>query len=124
VGIEVSSPVQVLNSLIARNFVGADFLGGTDGSQVRFSNIENNVLAGVRNQNASPMQADNNWWNDARGPRCASGCDSTSLGDSAVGPVNPVTPFLTAPSGSAPAFAPRFRTSALPRQQVKREGRP
>ncbi|HEY6854500.1 MAG TPA: dockerin type I domain-containing protein [Gemmatimonadales bacterium] len=118
--IQASSPTVVTNTLLARNLVGADFLSGTDGSQVRFSNIENNVLAGVRNQNAAPMQADNDWWNDARGPRCASSCDSTSLGDSAVGAVNPLTPFLTTPSGSAPAFAPPIRTA---RAQA-RKGRP
>ncbi len=122
--IQVSSPTVVTNTLLARNLVGVDIWSGADGSQVRFSNIEGNVLAGVRNQSASPVQADNDWWNDPLGPTCASGCDPASLGDSAIGAVNPVTPFLTAPAPSAPAAVRPIRTSALPRQQVKREGQP
>ncbi|HXI34164.1 MAG TPA: right-handed parallel beta-helix repeat-containing protein [Gemmatimonadales bacterium] len=124
VGMQMQSPSVILNTLIARNFVGVDYLGGTDFSQVRLSNIEGNVLAGLRNLYGLAVQADSNWWNDPLGPACQSGCAPTSAGDSATGAISPVIPFLSGPSGSAPAFAPPIRSRAAPRQQVKREGRP
>ena len=122
VGLQVSSPTLVTNSLIARNFVGMDVFGGAEASGIHQNNFVGNTLAALRGQGITPVAADNNWWNDPLGPRCLSGCTGT-VGDTVSGLVT-FLPFLTGLAPTAPAFAPPTRISTLPRQQVKREGRP
>jgi hypothetical protein len=49
--------------------------------------------------------AQSNWWGDQKGPRCASGCDATSLGDSVAGTVD-FTSLLLSDPGDVPALGP------------------
>lgn len=122
VGIELSSPVQVLNSLIARNFVGIDVFSGAEASGIHQNNFVGNTLAALRGQGGSAVAADSNYWNDPLGPTCLSGCSGT-VGDSVSGLVI-FAPPLFSPAIGVPLLAKPIRTSVLPRQQVKREGRP
>jgi len=99
-----------------------DVLSGAEASRIHQNNFVGNIAAALRGQGVTPVAADSNWWNDPLGPRCLSGCTGT-VGDTVSGLVT-FLPFLTGLAPTAPAFAPPTRTSTLPRQQVKREGRP
>jgi hypothetical protein len=122
IGIQVSSPTRVTNSLITRNFVGMDVLSGAEASGIHQNNFVGNTAAALRGQGITPVAADSNWWNDPLGPRCLTSCTGT-VGDTVSGLVT-FLPFLPGLAPTAPTFAPPTRTSTLPRQQVKREGRP
>ncbi|HWP37571.1 MAG TPA: right-handed parallel beta-helix repeat-containing protein [Gemmatimonadales bacterium] len=80
---------------------------------VNFNNLTRNVQHGVRNAGAAGViDATNNWWGDAGGPRCASGATGcTGAGDSVSASVT-FSPFLAAPQGDVPAPAPRFVAAA------------
>ncbi len=74
----------------------------------QFNNIEANTV-GVQNLSPDSLDGRNNWWGDPKGPRCAVGCDATSLGDSAIGYVAFVPPaadtIALAPVGAPPRVA-------------------
>lgn len=74
------------------------------GWSFQFNNIEANST-GVLNLSPDTLDVRNNWWGDPKGPRCAAGCDSTSLGDLALGLVRFLPPASDTIAG-APAGAP------------------
>jgi len=111
----------VTRNFIARNFVGIDVFNGAEASGIRLNNFGGNTLAALRGQGLSPVAADSNYWNDLRGPTCASGCTGT-VGDTINGLVA-FLPFLTDPSQlpvGTPTLAPPRRAAS---QQV-RQGKP
>ena len=82
---------------------------------VNGNNIAGNLPYGVNIQaDVSSIDGTGNWWGDALGPRCFSGCDPASAGDS----VNNVdfAGFLAAPSDQVPPLpspAPRLLAQAV-----------
>ena len=80
------------------------------------NNIEGNLPWGLKvTADRSSIDALNNWWGDANGPRCFSGCDLSVDGDTVDQGGANFSPFLTAPNDAAPplpAAAPAFRSLA------------
>ena len=56
---------------------------------------------GVSNGGGTAIDVTNSWWNDVLGPRCTSGCDVESTGDSVSTNVT-FNPFVTAQVSPAP----------------------
>jgi hypothetical protein len=125
IAVQLSTGATVTRNYFARNRVAIDIaLDGGAASGIHQNNFAGNTAAGLQNRSASTVVADSNYWNDPSGPSCLSGCPG--VGDTISGPVT-VNQFWTSPlqlPPGTPTLAPRFRTSVLPRQQVKREGRP
>lgn len=96
-----------LNS-IRRNLYGILDSSSTDTVSFQFNNIEANAF-GIRNASLDTLDAANNWWGDAKGPRCAVGCDPTSVGDSVSAAVAFAPPaadtISNAPAGAPPSVA-------------------
>ena len=111
VGIQVADGnVDVSRNRITGNaHAGVEFMYASSGVASR--TLTNNNIAGnafgVYEPDANSVNAANNWWGDALGPRCGS-CDQSSTGDSVQGLVT-YTPFLAAEFGATPSPAPRPR---------------
>jgi hypothetical protein len=74
---------------------------GYGSAVVTGNNIEGNVPVGVNVlAPVGAIDGTGNWWNDALGPTCSSGCDPASRGDSVNNAT--FTPFLNAPSSIVP----------------------
>jgi nitrous oxidase accessory protein NosD len=90
---------------ITGSSIAAVYLTGDAGTA---HGITQNNFAGNRygvSTEGVAIGAANNWWGDALGPRCLSGCDPGSAGDSVSSLVS-FTPFLTAEAGATPPLAP------------------
>jgi hypothetical protein len=121
--LQLSTAAQITRNFIARNTVGINILGGAETSPILHNNFVANVLMGVSNQGFAPVFADTNYWNDPLGPRCPLLCNPLSVGDT-VGSNVTFGGFLLGLVPGVPALVQPIRTSARPRQQVKREGQP
>jgi hypothetical protein len=105
-----SSGVQVNGFAVTvtggRNFVARNYRGfyGTTGTvTVGQSTIQNNTFRGA--DGVAAWNLANNYWGDPLGPRCLSGCNIGSFGDSVAG-VGTFLPFLAAPDVGTPTGAP------------------
>lgn len=82
------------------------------------NNISSNLPFGVNVlADIGAINGTGNWWGDALGPRCSSGCNPASAGDSVPSGFVNFTGFLTAPSDTVPPLpvpAPRVLARALP----------
>ncbi|MFN2570694.1 MAG: right-handed parallel beta-helix repeat-containing protein [Gemmatimonadales bacterium] len=105
--LQLHQPATVRWNLFARNFNGifVDDFGAS--SVIRHNNFEGSVFDGLRNLSATAVVADSNYWGDALGPRCATGCDTTSTGDNISGPAT-YLPFENVQVSGALIAAPRF----------------
>ena len=100
----------VTHNHIIGNALGVQTSGFMGGflTQLRHNTIEGNPTGGVANPGWSAdtlraIVADSNYWGDPRGPLCtggASGCDTTSTGDSVLTLGVNFIPWLTAPDAS------------------------
>ena len=90
----------------SRNFVARNYRGfyGTTGTvTIGQSTIQGNTFRGA--DGVAAWNLANDYWGDALGPRCVTGCDPGSVGDSVVG-VGTFLPFLAVPDVATPVGAP------------------
>jgi len=101
------------NNIVGRwNYIARNDTGMRGAGYVRMDSsvFQQSVRIGARNTGGVvTWDLAYNFWGEARGPRCASGCDTASTGDSIIG-LATFTPFLTAapitvPTGVPPALA-------------------
>lgn len=135
---QISGPVQLIYNVVADNdtdgvrafvplFASANtvvrngryglYANSTGSTYFRSSNFVGNVQYGVWNDYGEYyVFADSSYWGDAIGPRCTSGCNATSVGDSITtyATFAPYSSTLVAgaPPIPAPLPAPPFRTAA------------
>ncbi|MFQ5550559.1 MAG: right-handed parallel beta-helix repeat-containing protein, partial [Gemmatimonadales bacterium] len=99
-GLGFNTVVTAFKNTIRRNTTGIeDFWGG---ATVDSSNVDSNTVFGYRNNSGVNSNATNIWWGDALGPRCVTGCDTLSVGDS-VSTFVTFTPFAAATVPGTPA---------------------
>ena len=112
-GIVLLSPASGTLNTIRRNVpYGIDASSGAFGSVFQSNNIEGNQF-GVRNTGFSALDFTNGWWGDTLGPRCVTGCDATSVGDSVSANVT-FLPFAVDTIVGAPVGAPLALVAAAP----------
>lgn len=102
-GISLHATAQGRMNAIRRNGVGIIDSVGT-GAVFRSNDIEGNAF-GVRNLSGTVLSADSSWWGSSLGPRCPSGCDPSSTGDTISTNVS-FAGFATASITGVPAGAP------------------
>lgn len=103
-----SSKVVGRWNFFARDSVG---LSGATGSFVRISSsvIMQSIKGwGANNTGATPWEIQDNYWGAPLGPRCLSGCNPLSTGDSILGQATALsfTQFLASAPGNVPTGAP------------------
>jgi hypothetical protein len=157
-GVEVyngdTATVQVDSNLIAGNALSGISLTYAQSAQITRNNVTGNRQFGISSGSSGvvslglnniagnafgltsvyALSAPNNWWGDPLGPRCTSGCDPGSTGDSVSTTVS-FSPPLASPEPSAPTAAPPAlrvaglralpgRRTATPPPTVRRSARP
>jgi hypothetical protein len=104
--------ISATGNLVGRwNFIARNDTSIYGAGFVRMdSSVIDQSVAGVRNTGAKTWQLVNNFWGDVLGPRCASGCNPASLGDSLIGPAS-FTPFRASAPSSTPVGVAPFRAA-------------
>lgn|GEM_PF-5634936 len=109
-----AGPATITRNLVTGARRDGILVTSYDAIDVTGNNISGNLPYGFRVQaDRGSVPALDNWWGDPLGPRCASGCDLASAGDSVSGV--DFSTFRTAPNDSAPTtvpLAPRFLAGA------------